>query len=263
MNSPDQWEVFEKPDLAIVPQNLWEKVQNMRRGPVNPAVINPGPIPYARPATRPLTGKIKCGECGGTVAMLMGMRYSCVRARERGSCENNRGMGTRHMEKLVIRKLKADLIILKSDKSWLTNMDYLKEREDKIIQELKLELYKLKPKITRIVEAIADGFDTAEMRSKLLLLDQRKKRIKERISNSKIPDLKFSHKETFLKLVEVFEWIEKGLEKKETSPEIVKALNSIVDNITMTPRYNKQVGTNISITPAWTMIMDLIIERLK
>ena len=82
--------------------------------------------------------------------------------------------GTRHMEKLVIRKLKADLTILKSDKSWLTNMDYLKEREDKIIQELKLELYKLKPKITRIVEAIADGFDTAEMRSKLLLLDQRK-----------------------------------------------------------------------------------------
>jgi hypothetical protein len=195
--------------------------------------------------------------------MVVGMRYLCVRARERGSCDNNRGMGARYMEKLVIRKLKADLTILKSDKSWLTNIEYLKEREDKIIQELKLELYKLKPKITRIVEAITDGFDTAEMRSQLLILDQRKKRIKERVANSKIPDLKFSHRETFLKLVEVFEWIEKGLEKKETSPEIVKALNSIVENITITPRYNKQVGTNISITPAWTMIMDLIIERLK
>jgi hypothetical protein len=187
----------------------------------------------------------------------------CVRARERGSCENNRGMSARHMEKLVIRKLKVNLTILKSDKSWLTNIEYLKEREDKIIQELKLELYKLKPKITRLVEAIADGVDTAEMRSKLLLFDQRKKRIKERVANSRIPDLKFSHKETFLKLIEIFEWIEKGLEEKSTPPEIVKALNSIVDNITMTPRYNKQVGTNISITPAWTMIMDMIIERLK
>jgi DNA invertase Pin-like site-specific DNA recombinase len=261
INPTEKWEVIEKFNLRIVPEKLWEKVQKLRRGSVKPKDNKQGPISYKKPAVRPLTHKLKCGICGGGMTMVGNYRYMCIRARERGTCSNDRGVSAYHLEKKVLLMLRSKLILMDDKILWLTDMGLLQEKEAEFLRNAKAELEKMKPRISRIVEAIASGVDTSEMRLILLKMDQRKTILKKRITSSKVPHLDFTHKDAILILRAILNWIEEGFKIKPTPSDIVKALRSCVDEVILRPRLNRKTGVNIEILPAWSVIVDMVIQE--
>jgi site-specific DNA recombinase len=92
-----QWVVIERPELRIVPQELWDRVQaNLKvtadRFPgMKPGLQNRSTsVPYL------FSGILKCGECGANLSILTSRgknnsaaAYGCPHHANRGVCSNN------------------------------------------------------------------------------------------------------------------------------------------------------------------------------
>lgn len=72
-NPPETWEVVEGPDLAMIDQELWDRV-NARQGAVQvstlPDIDGRSRLNRARGARFLLSGKLHCGCCGGPYALI-------------------------------------------------------------------------------------------------------------------------------------------------------------------------------------------------
>ena len=92
-----QWVVIERPELRIVPQELWDRVQaNLKATADRFPGMKPGlqnrstSVPYL------FSGTLKCGECGANLSILTGRgknnnaaAYGCPHHANRGVCSNN------------------------------------------------------------------------------------------------------------------------------------------------------------------------------
>ena len=92
-----EWRIVERPELRIIPLELWEKVQ-ARVKAVGEMFGNNGRAGLlARSATSPylLTGFLKCGQCGANLAIVTGRgpgrksKYGCPQNFYRGACPND------------------------------------------------------------------------------------------------------------------------------------------------------------------------------
>lgn len=91
-----EWLIFEQPELRIIGEDLWQRVQN-RIAWVNEK-YNYGNRPGLahRAATSPniLSGFLKCGVCGANLIIVTGRgknghhRYGCPQNYNRGACSN-------------------------------------------------------------------------------------------------------------------------------------------------------------------------------
>ncbi len=96
MRPKSKWHILEKPELRIVDQDLWERVQRRIKW-VNEK-YNYGNTPGLshRASTSPnlLTGFMKCGVCGRNLTIVSGRgkhnhpRYGCPFNANRGACSN-------------------------------------------------------------------------------------------------------------------------------------------------------------------------------
>ena len=101
---PSDWVVQDVPELRIVDDALWERVQTRRQA---------GQDRRRNPAARtplPLTGLVRCGVCGGTMTILWERRYGCNAHREKGTCGNPRGVDAAVVEDRVIPLLSRSVM---------------------------------------------------------------------------------------------------------------------------------------------------------
>lgn len=89
MRPESEWVVTEQPDLRIVPQELWGKVQERRKA------IHLGQSEFGQKRTGPgpkylVSGLLKCDECGSNFVMSDYYRYACGGHLNRGKsvCTN-------------------------------------------------------------------------------------------------------------------------------------------------------------------------------
>ncbi len=202
LNPQEEWEVIERFDLRIVPEELWKKVQTFRRGPIIPIESKIGPLPFQKPHSLSLSQKLKCKKCGSSFCMIRSELYGCILAHKSAACSNKRLIRVHHLESRVILILRHILTVLDHDKLWLTDTKELKKKEDEFLFYARNELSKLNPKINEIVDNLDNTENTLEIRGILLKLDQRKYLLENRIKISKITHLNFSHKEANLLLLE-------------------------------------------------------------
>jgi len=102
-NPPDQWIRTPMPDLRLVDDEIWSRVQARKAG------LAALPRAYARRPKRLLSGLMRCGLCEGTMT-LQGARYACSNARERGTCANHRMIAADAVERRVLAGLQARLL---------------------------------------------------------------------------------------------------------------------------------------------------------
>ena len=93
---PSDWTVHEVPALRIVDDALWQRVQTRRRAGEDRRK-NP-----ARHTPRPLTGLVRCAVCGGAMTVVNRRRYACHARREKGTCNNPRGIDATRLENAVL-----------------------------------------------------------------------------------------------------------------------------------------------------------------
>ncbi len=101
---PADWLVKDVPELRIVDDALWNRVQTRRQAGQdrrrNPAAHTP----------LPLTGLVRCGVCGGTMTIFRERRYGCHAHREKGTCGNPRGIDAAVIENRVIPLLSRSVL---------------------------------------------------------------------------------------------------------------------------------------------------------
>lgn len=76
---PEEWHVRDRPDLRIVPDDLWQATRARMSNPRRAGGRGKGP-----PARTLFGGLLRCGHCGGAVTAIDGRQYGCVARKDRG-----------------------------------------------------------------------------------------------------------------------------------------------------------------------------------
>ena len=116
-----EWRLVERPELRIVPVELWEKVQERIKA-VGEMFGNNGKAGLlARSATSPylLTGFLKCGQCGASLAIVTGRgpgrksKYGCPQNFYRGACPNDLKENRDRIEERLLAELQNRVLTSK------------------------------------------------------------------------------------------------------------------------------------------------------
>ena len=108
-----EWRIVKRPELRIIPVELWEKVQGRIKA-VGEMFGNNGKAGLlARSATSPylLTGFLKCGQCGANLAIVTGRgpgrkpKYGCPQNFYRGACPNDLKENQDRIEERLLAEL--------------------------------------------------------------------------------------------------------------------------------------------------------------
>jgi site-specific DNA recombinase len=107
-NPPDAWIKCERPEFAIVEQDVFERANSLKR---QKATSRPE---YARRNVRLLSGLLRCGCCGGGMATAgfdksQRVRIRCSRHVESGTCDYPRTYYLSWVENTVLSALKSEL----------------------------------------------------------------------------------------------------------------------------------------------------------
>jgi site-specific DNA recombinase len=163
--------IIEKPDLRIIDQPLWQRVQ--ARKATTRAHYAAGET-TAKPASAivtkyALTGILRCSECGATMTMLgrrRRLRYYCLGRAHKGAaaCSNKGGVPMEVLDQAVITVL-LDELLSDHDRLW----SIIREREDQQVAavgpvvDTSKEIRNLEAEIRRMVSALATGKASASI----------------------------------------------------------------------------------------------------
>ena len=115
----EEWKVIDRPELRIVPDELWARAQATRKA-IREAVAPKGNLARGRSArhhSRHLfSGFAKCALCGGAMSSVSGgkgsPRFGCRRSWQEGTsaCPNRLTIRIKVAEPQILAKLQGDLI---------------------------------------------------------------------------------------------------------------------------------------------------------
>lgn len=146
--------VGDAPELRIVPQDLWDRVQARLA-----EAATDRPERQRRPKHL-LSGLGVCDVCGGPFVKRTGENWGCARALNR-ACSNNRMISTRRYEQSVIDDLKAGLLAPDAAaayaREYRLGMARAAAEADRDRQRLQRRLGEATRKVDRLLDAFANG----------------------------------------------------------------------------------------------------------
>ncbi|WP_414693920.1 recombinase family protein [Phenylobacterium sp.] len=104
INPPDQWVRVPTPDLRLVDDALWQRVQTRK------AELGDKPLGSRKRPRRLLAGLLRCGLCGGSMTVQGGERFGCSAHRERGTCSNSRTIKVAQVDEQVLQGVRDHLL---------------------------------------------------------------------------------------------------------------------------------------------------------
>lgn len=163
----ENWIIEPAPELRIVDEETWERVQAIHARFTNMS----GPRPQKRPR-HVLSGLVKCARCGGSyqVADKTG-KMRCATHKETGTCDNNRTVKRQDVENRVFGALKERMLAPEALAAFVETYqdETARLRAETARQEINLtkRLQDLDRKVRNIVDAIAEGYATKAMKESL------------------------------------------------------------------------------------------------
>jgi hypothetical protein len=108
MRPPEEWITTEIPELRIVPQALWDRVQHRRAGRRGLSVYSDL---RGQRQKYLFSGLLVCGTCGAAYTIDSGKYYGCATHRNRGSavCQNNRQVHRVRLEEALLQLVFHDV----------------------------------------------------------------------------------------------------------------------------------------------------------
>jgi site-specific DNA recombinase len=172
-NPESEWVSEPVPELRIVPEDLWDAVQERRKRIIG--------IPYGKQKRprRLLSGMCQCGICGGTWTVIGLERWGCARHRNGGGCTNNRTIGTEQLEGRVLAGLQERMLDPELVSVFVReyHQEYSRRSADRSKRRSRIAKRhdEAIAKVNRLVEAIANGAD-AFVEIKAVLASAREER---------------------------------------------------------------------------------------
>ena len=187
---PSEWTRVEVPELRIISDELWLKVQavNQRGRDKYYATRQGGMNRTAASRTYLFSGVMVCGLCGGNFTVICGkapnVRYGCPNYRFRDTCTNRVTILRTRLEQQLIAALSANLLDDRLEeeriREFSTQLKARIELEEKLTREVasnsaqfKEERSDLQKQAGRLVDAIAQHGISSLLSSQLSTLEAR------------------------------------------------------------------------------------------
>jgi hypothetical protein len=118
MRAESEWIRLQRPELAITPVELWDRVQERLNffGRKPSGGRRRGLFPRAITSPFLFSGVLKCGECGGNLIVGTGggthvhKKYVCANYFNRGTCENDLYIRRDVLEQRLLGRLQSELL---------------------------------------------------------------------------------------------------------------------------------------------------------
>lgn len=172
VNPQSEWKTAEVPDLRIVSDELWKRVQAVKYQKGQNM-----PVHKTRRPKHLFSGLVHCGTCGGSYTINGGSQLRCSRRRESGICTNNRVVSVEMLETKILQGLERRLL---SEEAFARFVKTYNEERAEIRAELnrrhntrEKELIVANKRIKQIVNAVCEGFKSNAMREELMALEKR------------------------------------------------------------------------------------------
>jgi site-specific DNA recombinase len=183
----EEWIRVEVPELRIIDENLWKRVQMLRREAESKATrLESGRLagrPQKDRAVSLLAGQTKCSVCGGGLIVESGGKkrgrrpeYICNRHRTNRSCKNALRVSCEEMDEVVLQAIEEHALTPEAINQVIqaTERDDVKETQARLLREL-ADVEKRCTALMKVVEAGAGDVDT--LVNRLRELEDRKKAI--------------------------------------------------------------------------------------
>ena len=192
-NPEENWTRTHVPELRIIDDALWEKVQALFTRRRTERSINGTARKKAKPPRildthnqHALTGWVKCGWCGGPKSLANDSRYLCSTHRYAKKCKNSRGVKEPVLMKATFQAL-GDRI--KSGRDFRGRFIVAFAREVQASKKLQADADAIKARINRLMEVVERGVDTEHVTERILALQQDLDQVRANIRAEAIPRL--------------------------------------------------------------------------
>lgn len=166
LNPERDWQITDKPELRIVEEKLWLAAQARRRA----VAAHPRPEQRRRPK-RLLSGLLRCGACGGPMAIVGEGQYGCSAVRQTGACGQRRTYSARKLDARVLAGLKRLMLdpelIGEAVRGYHEDLNAQRARDAQRRALLERDLAEARRRADRIAEQLIEGGANATLRAKL------------------------------------------------------------------------------------------------
>ena len=196
LNPQSEWKHADVPHLRIVPQELWDRVQEMKkklRSRMGGLAKRDGYRLLGRPKFV-LSGLVKCGLCGGNYISHNKGMLRCSNHIQRNTCTNNVGVNRIDLENRVLDSLKQNLLQEKHFHNFMREFKVaVQELSAGMVDKKKAkekQLSEVTKKIENIVRSVEDGNAYSSLVSRLGELEDKKEALWKEIAalSKKRPD---------------------------------------------------------------------------
>lgn len=180
-NPESEWQRQDVPELRIVDEDLWQRVQELRASRGGPRLHE------RRRPQRLLSGLIYCGSCGAKYNVATRDYMRCSARTNSGTCDESRLIKMSEVEQRVLMSLERHL--LAPDLVAAALLAYREETErtkglrDGALERIESELADVERKLSRLLRMVEDGHaDPAVAGPRLNELAQQKRQLAGRLS---------------------------------------------------------------------------------
>lgn len=241
LNPKSEWVVKKVPELAIIDQQIWEKVQTRKLG-------NKRPEKYRR-SRHLISGLLTCHSCGGPYTKNGLKHLRCSRRYERGTCDNKQSVKIEDAEERILKALKAHLVnpkwIQVFIEEYRLEWDRQAENRSKERAGLEISLTRCESAIAALIQTIESGVISQAIIDKLKDRENEAALLKRKIAN--LP--KWQELPTPTNLAKRWRDTLKTIRSHISHENIVPAsdlLKRIVKTVEVMPRTNKGYDLRIS-----------------
>ncbi|WP_353315248.1 recombinase family protein, partial [Shimia sp. NS0008-38b] len=248
--------VVDAPDLRILPQDLWDAVSDRLQSISREMATDPETGLALNRAHRKkflLSGLLKCGCCGGNMAIQARDRYGCSTRKRKGTCDNATSITRVQVEGRVLASLKATLLAPENLQNFVSQVSKALTEQQKSAggtqKGLEKAIIKLDVKITRMLDHIEDGAGHSA-----LLKERLEQRQAERVALvADLDALKHTTQEPFVMpdLPVAYSTLVRSLEDTQRDPAVVQraheALAEMIEEVVLKPDPAAQDGYKITL----------------
>ena len=238
-NAPEDWVIQEVPDLRIVSNKLWLSVKARQQVIADtPAVkkIKQSAFWKQRRAKHLLTGRVQCGACGSRFAAVGRDYLACSAARGRGTCANTHSVKRSVLEGLILDGLKQRLMapeLLEEFIGAFTQEVNRQRRDADMARAAKdRELSEISQKLDGLIDAIAEGFRSESLQTKLTTLEARKTNLEAELAKPVEPPVRL-HPNLGQVYRQKVEDLQDALNELTIRDEALDILRGLIDHVVM------------------------------
>ncbi len=237
----DKWIVTEVPELRIVDNDLWDAVKTRQNAVTRkmPRDTSGNPMNRAHRKTHVLSGLVRCGVCGGSMAITAKGRYGCSSYRSSRTCTNRRTIPRVEIEERVLSGLKQRLIDTELVGEFLHEFERevrrLRKDQAAATRRHRRRLTEIETQIERFLDAIAEGTASGSATKRIKALEIEYEELHSLLGDADqadavvpLPNIAEVYRRRVVRLID-------GLTDSAIRQEAIEIIQSMIERIIVTP----------------------------